>query len=70
MIVCGLKLVKNGRGCQLKDNIYTAEVLEICDNGDAILELPEKLLYDMNWSEGDRLSITEENGAIILKKIN
>lgn len=70
MIACGLKLMMNGREFQLKDKTYTAEVLEICDNGDAILELPDKLLYDMNWHEGDRLSITQEDGAIILKKIN
>ena len=60
----------NGREFQLKDKTYTAEVVEICDNGDAILELPDKLMYDMNWHEGTRLNISMENGAIILKKVN
>lgn len=52
------------------DKKYTAEVLEICENGDAILELPDELMYDMNWSVGDRLKMEEKNGAIILNKLN
>lgn len=49
---------------------YTANVLEICDNGDAIIELPPELLAETGWKEGDTLDITEENGVILLKKID
>ena len=49
---------------------YTAKVLEICENGDAILELPPEMCEDLQWKEGDTLNISEENGAIILKKVS
>jgi formylmethanofuran dehydrogenase subunit D len=48
---------------------YTSKVLEICENGDAILELPPEMCEDLQWKEGDTLNISEENGAIILKKV-
>jgi hypothetical protein len=48
---------------------YTADVAEILENGDAVLNLPDQLCKDMNWSEGTLLDISEENGAIILKEI-
>ena len=60
----------NGRGCQLNNKIYSAEIVEILDNGDAILQLPDDLVEDMGWYEGTRLNISMENGAIILKKLN
>jgi formylmethanofuran dehydrogenase subunit D len=47
---------------------FTSNVLEICDNGDAIVELPPELLEEMGWKEGDTLNITEQNGNIIIKK--
>lgn len=50
--------------------IYTADVSEICDNGDAILQLPDELCEELNWTEGTRLDISMgENGEIIMKKI-
>ncbi len=69
MTVCGLKLVKNGSEFQLKAKTYIADVAEILDNGDAVLNLPDELCKDMGWSEGTVLDISEENGAIILKEI-
>ena len=50
--------------------IYHGQVVEILDNGDAILELPDALVEDMGWYEGTKLNISMENGAIILKKLN
>lgn len=48
---------------------YTAKVVEICDNGDAIVELPPELCEDMKWKEGTVLSITlDEQGRVILKE--
>jgi len=49
---------------------YTAEVVEICDNGDAILQLPPELCEELGWVEGDTISITEKDGAIIIAKID
>ena len=49
---------------------FTAKVVEICDNGDAIIELPPELLEEMGWKEGDTLDISDENGKIIIKKID
>jgi antitoxin component of MazEF toxin-antitoxin module len=44
-------------------------VLEICDNGDAILELPPEMCEELQWKEGDTLNISLENDNIILKKV-
>ena len=48
---------------------FTSKVVEICDNGDAIIELPPELLEEMGWKEGDTLHISEKDGKIIIKKI-
>jgi AbrB family looped-hinge helix DNA binding protein len=49
---------------------FTSKVVEICDNGDAIIELPDELLNEMGWKEGDTLDISEKDGKIIIKKID
>ena len=49
---------------------FTLKVVEICDNGDAIIELPPELLEEMGWKEGDTLDISEKDGKIIIKKID
>lgn len=59
----------NGSEFQLKAKKYTADVAEILDNGDAILNLPDELCKDMGWREGTVLDISEEDGAIVLKEI-
>jgi formylmethanofuran dehydrogenase subunit D len=48
---------------------YEATVLEICDNGDAIIELPTELMDEMKWYEGDLVDIRCENGAVIIKNL-
>ena len=53
-----------------KSKTFTAKVLEICDNGDAIIELPPELLEEMGWKEGDTLDISEKDGRIFIKKID
>jgi bifunctional DNA-binding transcriptional regulator/antitoxin component of YhaV-PrlF toxin-antitoxin module len=45
---------------------YESKVLEICDNGDAIIELPEEMLNDLGWKVGDVIEIVELQGRIIL----
>lgn len=49
---------------------YTANVVSILENGDAVLQLPDDLLADMQWSEGDILDMKIENGSIVMEKIN
>ena len=48
---------------------YSAKVLEICENGDAIIELPDELCKDLNWNVGDQLDIDTVDGVIVMKKI-
>lgn len=49
---------------------FTAKVLEICDNGDTIIELPPELCEELGWKEGDTLDISDKDGKIIIKKID
>ena len=49
---------------------YTSKVLEICDNGDAIIELPTKLLEELGWKVGDVLNYEEKDGKIFVKNIS
>lgn len=48
---------------------YIAEVAEICENGDAILNLPDDLLKDMGWGEGTVLNIELIDGQIVLTEV-
>lgn len=48
---------------------YTSEVVEILENGDAILQLPDDLLADMGWKEGDTLNVECVDGVIVLQKV-
>jgi formylmethanofuran dehydrogenase subunit D len=45
---------------------YESKVLEICDNGDAIIEIPPEMMKEMGWEIGDVLDIVELQGRIIL----
>ena len=49
--------------------VYHAEVLEVCENGDAILEIPPELMKDMGWEVGDVLDVDVEGEKIILKNL-
>ena len=48
---------------------YTSNVLEICDNGDAIIELPPELCKEMGWDDGTVLNIESKDGAIYLNEV-
>lgn len=52
-----------------KSKKYTANVVEICENGDAILQFSEEMIKDLEWNINDVLSITMVDGAIHLKNI-
>jgi len=49
---------------------YTSKVLEICDNGDAIVELPNDLVEELGWKIGDVLNYEEKDGKIFVKNIS
>lgn len=43
---------------------YESKVLEICDNGDAIIELPDELMEQMGWKLKDKLDYQMKDGAV------
>ena len=58
-----------GRELYLKDKTYTADVAEILEDGSAVITFPDEMMEELGWSEGTVLDISEEDGVIILKKI-
>ena len=50
-------------------NKYSAEVVEICENGDAILQFSDEMIQDLGWKVDDVLSISMVDGAVHLKNI-
>ena len=52
----------------MKDK-FVGEVVEVLDDGSAVLQLPDELCEQMKWYEGTRLDISEKDGAIILRKL-
>lgn len=52
-----------------KSKVYETKVLEVLDNGDAIIELTEELCNDMGWTVGDQLDIHLDDETVVLKKI-
>ena len=50
--------------------LYTSKVLEICENGDAIVELPIELVEELGWKVGDVLNYEEKDGKIFVKNIS
>jgi len=55
----------------MQSDTYTANVIFIESNGDAILELPQELCNRMSWGEGTILDISTDvgTGEIILKEV-
>jgi antitoxin component of MazEF toxin-antitoxin module len=50
--------------------IYTTKVTEICENGDAIVELPDELVKELNWQIGDTLDYQLKDGAVFIKNLS
>ena len=48
---------------------YSAEVVEVCDNGDAIVQLPDDLIEDLGWKVDDVLTMTMVDGAVHVRNI-
>lgn len=52
----------------MKDK-FVGEVVEVLDDGSAVLQLPDELCEQMKWYEGTKLDISEKDGVITLRKI-
>ena len=50
--------------------IYTTKVTEICENGDAIVELPNELVKELNWEIGDTLDYELKDGSVFIKNLS
>jgi antitoxin component of MazEF toxin-antitoxin module len=50
--------------------IYTTKVTEICENGDAIVELPDELVKELNWQIGDTLDYQMKDEAVFIKNLS
>jgi formylmethanofuran dehydrogenase subunit D len=48
---------------------YIAEVVEICENGDAILQFSDEMVKDLGWQPGDTVNISMEDGVVILENL-
>jgi hypothetical protein len=53
---------------ELKLKRYESKVLDILDDGSAVLELPEELCKEVGWELGDDLIVKMENGVVTLRK--
>jgi hypothetical protein len=45
---------------------YTSKVLEICKNGDAIVELPNELIKELDWQVGDKLDYKFDGESVVV----
>jgi formylmethanofuran dehydrogenase subunit D len=52
-----------------KNKVYTGQVSEICENGDAIITFSDEMINDLDWREGDDIDIIFENGVVVLKNL-
>ena len=48
---------------------YSAQVVEVCENGDAIIQFSDEMIQDLGWKVDDVLSISMVDGAVHLKNI-
>jgi hypothetical protein len=55
---------------ELKLKKYESKVLDVLDDGSAVLELPEELCKEVGWELGDDLIVRIENGVVTLRKSN
>ena len=49
---------------------FESKVLEICDNGDAIVELPEELMEELGWKVGDKLDYQMKDGSVYVTNLS
>lgn len=51
------------------DKRYTAKVLALDCFGDAIIELPDDLVKELDWQVGDKLDYTMEDKSVIITNL-
>ena len=49
---------------------YNSKVLEICDNGDAIVELPDELMEELGWKVDDKLDYQMKDGSVYVTNLS
>lgn len=50
---------------------HVGKVIDILENGDAVIELSPAMVSELGWCEGDKLDIyTDENNNIIIRRID
>ncbi len=52
----------------MSDKTYESRVLEILDNGDAVIEIPQEVMDEMGWKVGDVLDCFLEEDKLIIRK--
>ena len=48
---------------------YSTKVLEVLDNGDAVIELPEELMEELGWKLGDTIDYEFKDGQIFVRNL-
>jgi hypothetical protein len=48
---------------------YEGEVVEILENGDAVIQFSENMMIDLKWYEGDVLDISVVDGEVYIKNL-
>lgn len=48
---------------------FITEVKEITENGEAVIILPDELINELGWKEGDVLDFEVVNDAIIIRNL-
>ena len=48
---------------------YTTQINSVDSFGNAILDLPDEILQELEWKEGDTLDLEYKDESIILRKI-
>ena len=49
---------------------YTSTVVEILDNGDAVLQFSPEMIAALNWTEGMEVEILlDDAGRILIKRV-
>lgn len=53
----------------MNNKSYRAKVIEIKENGDAIVELPDELIQELGWAVGDVLDFEVKDDTIIIRNL-
>lgn len=53
----------------LIDKIFSATVIRVEENGDAIVEIPDELVTQLEWNVGDEFEYEQREGKIYIRNI-